>query len=217
MFFLNETSKIFTELKKLSKQQYNDENISKSVESSGTLVDENTFPRAEQNIILENIKKVLNTRDVIRKLYNIRNTENSSRIILPSVGGKDTDPTLCFEILEYGLRLFGSDDKSERIFVGGDQKTMSLAFRLKKQHDFHQYYVTILDLHFRKALMHAILSQYEDLCLKHIAKLCSYNKDGQWEHLKNCSSIHKTFEFLERVCDSLRSALSFEFYMHLVE
>ena len=50
---------------------------------------------------------------------------------------------------------------SGKIFIGGDQKTMAIAMRLKKQYDhFNQIYVTIPDLHFRKYLMHAILKQY---------------------------------------------------------
>ena len=94
---------------------------------------------------------------------------------------------------------------------------MGIAMRLKKQYDnFIQIYVTIPDLHFRKSLMHAILKQYQFLGLKHLAKLCGHTTDNQWDYIKNVCSIHKSFEFLERLCDSLRITLSFEFYNFLI-
>ena len=90
--------------------------------------------------------------------------------------------------------------------------------RLKKQYgNFDHYYVTIPDLHFRKSLMHAIVWQYEHLRIKHLAKLCGYNKDNQWGYIKKVCSIHKSFEFLERLCGSLHLALSYEFYAYLLE
>ena len=90
--------------------------------------------------------------------------------------------------------------------------------RLKKQYgNFDHYYVTIPDLHFRKSLMHAIVRQYEHLGIKHLAKLCGYNTENQWDYIKNVCSIHKSFEFLERLCDSLHLALSYEFYAYLLE
>ena len=76
--------------------------------------------------------------------------------------------------------------------------------------------MTIPDLHFRKSLMLAILKQYEFLGLKHLAKLCGHTTDNQWDYIKNVCSIHKSFEFLERLCDSLRITLSFEFYNFLI-
>ena len=39
----------------------------------------------------------------------------------------------------------------------------------------------------------------------------------RWEYLKIFCSIHKSFEFSERLCDSLRIALSCEFYSYLLE
>ena len=65
--------------------------------------------------------------------------------------------------------------------------------------------------------MHAIFRQYEHLGIKHLAKLCGYNKDNQWDYIKNVCSIHKSFEFLERLCNSLHLALSYEFYVYLLE
>ena len=164
-------------------------------------------------VTLENMKSSLQTRDVIRKLYDINNdNKNNTRIILPSIGGKDTDPQVTYEFLQYGLNLFlRGTQNSHRVFIGGDQKTMRLAIRLKKQYEhFSQYYITIPDLHFRK-------SQYELLGVKHLVNLCGYNGDTQWEYLKNVCSIRKSFEFFERLCDSLCIALSFEFYSYLLE
>ena len=81
--------------------------------------------------------------------------------MLPSIGDRDTDPNVTYEILQYGSRLFLKDTENpNRVFVGGDQKTISLAMRLKKQYgNFHHYYVTILDFHIRKSLVHTIFRQ----------------------------------------------------------
>ena len=123
----------------------------------------NTFLQVDFHITLETIRNNLSTRNVIRKLYDVKHSQSGSTIILPSVGGKDTDPNLAYEILQHGLNLFlNQKETSERIFIGEDQKTMGIAMHLKKQYDnFNQIYVTIPDLHFRKSLMHAILKQYE--------------------------------------------------------
>ena len=81
---------------------------------------------------------------------------------------------------------------------------------LKKQcGNFDHYYVTIPDLHFRR--------QYEHLGIKHLAKLCGYSTENQGDYIKNVRIIHKTFEFLERLCDSLHLVLSYEFYAYLLE
>ena len=56
-----------------------------------------------------------------------------------------------------------------------------------------------------------------NLRIKHLAKLCGYNKDNQWGYIKKVCSIHKSFEFLERLCDSLHLALCYEFYAYLLE
>ena len=53
--------------------------------------------------------------------------------------------------------------------------------------------------------MYTILSQYELLGVKHLANLCGYNGNTQWEY------------FFKRLCDSLRIALSFEFCSYLLE
>ena len=43
--------------------------------------------------------KNLSTRNVIRKLYDVKRSHSGSRINLSSVGGKDTDPNHTNEIL----------------------------------------------------------------------------------------------------------------------
>ena len=93
----------------------------------------------------------MSTGNVIRNLYGVKHSQSGSRIILPPVGGKDTDPNLVYEILQYGVNLFlNKKETSERIFVVGDQKTMGITMRLKKQYNnFNQIYVAAPDLHFR--------------------------------------------------------------------
>ena len=138
VLFLQETSKIFKQLVKISNEQNINENILVPPKLANSYtVDENIFLKAELNVTLENMKSSLQTRDVIRKLYDINNdNKNSTRIILPSIGGKDTDPHVTYEILQYGLDLFlRGRQNSHRVFIGGDQKTMSLAIRLKKQYE----------------------------------------------------------------------------------
>ena len=54
-----------------------------------------TSPSNENMIGLKN----LSTRNVIRKLYDVKRSHSGSRINLSSVGGKDTDPNHTYEIL----------------------------------------------------------------------------------------------------------------------
>ena len=65
--------------------------------------------------------------------------------------------------------------------------------------------------------MHAIVRQDEHLGIKHLAKLCGCNLENQWDYIKNVCSIHKSLEFLERLCATLHLALSYEFYAYLLE
>ena len=89
--------------------------------------------------------------------------------------------------------------------------------RLKKQYDnFNQIYVTVPDPCIRKSMMYAMLMQYKFLGLKHLAKLCGHPIDNQWKYIKNVCPMHKSFEFIERLCDSLRITLSFEMYNFLI-
>ena len=182
-------------------------------------INTNTFLRAELNIALENTKNLSKTRDIICKLFDVKNFSNSSLIILLSVGGRGTDPNFTYKFLQYGSWLFLKDtENSDRVFVSGDQKIMSLTMHLKKQYDnFDHYYVAIPDLHFRKSVMHTIVRQYEHLGIKHLAKFCGYDTDNQWDYIKIFCSIHKSLEFLEKLCDSFHLALSYEFYAYLLE
>ena len=78
----------------------------------------NTFLQAEFHITLENIRNNLSS---LCKLYDVKHSQSGSRIILPSVGRKDTSPNLAYKILQYGLNLFlNQKETSNRIFLGGD-------------------------------------------------------------------------------------------------
>ena len=135
VLFLQETSKIFKQLVKISNVQNINENILAPPKPANSYtVDENIFLKAELNVTLKNIKNSLQTRYVILKLYDINNNNKSStRIILPSIGGKYTDPHVTYKILQYGLNLFLRGKQNfHKTFVGGDRKTMSLGIRLKK-------------------------------------------------------------------------------------
>ena len=168
--------------------------------SNESTIDVKNFLQSEFHITLETIRNNLSTRNVSRKLCDVKHSQSGSRVILPSVGGKDTDPNLAFEILS---------QKQVKKLV---KKTMGIAMRLKKQYEnLNQIYATVPDLHFRKSLIHAKFMQYEFLGLKHLAKLCGHTTDDQWEYIKNVCSIRKSLKFLERLCDSLRITLSFEF------
>ena len=163
------------------------------------------------------MKSSLQTRDVIRKLYDINNdSKNSSRIILLSIGGKDADPHATYEILQYGLNLFLRGRQNSHRRGSKNYESCCSAEKIVWTLQSVLYHYSQLTF-FRKSLMHAILSQYELLGVKNLANLCGYNGDTQWEYLKNVSSIHKSFEFFERLCHSLRIALSFEFYSYLLE
>ena len=216
---MRETSNIFALLSKHSDEHNTRESIlAQTSFSNESTTDVNNFLQADFCITLETIRNNLFTRNVIRKLYNIKHSQSGSTILLPSLGGKDKHRDLAYEILQYGLDLFlNQKETSERIFVGGDQKTMGIAMRFKKQYDyFNQIHVTIPDLHFQKHLMLPILKQYEFLGLKHLAKLCGQTTDNQWDYKRNVCSIHKSFEFLERHFDKLRITRPFDFCNFLI-
>ena len=151
-YFLRETSNVFALLSKLSDEHNTRESIlAQTSPSNESTIDMNTFLQADFHIILQTIRNNLSTWNAICKLYDVKHSQSGSTIILPSVGGKDTDPNLAYEILQYGLNMFlNQKENSERMFIGGDQKTMGIAMCLKKQYDnFNQIYVTRPDLHFR--------------------------------------------------------------------
>ena len=89
---------------------------------------------------------------------------------------------------------------------------------LKRQYiNFDQSYLTIPILHFQKSSMLAILRQYEHLGVNHLAKLCGYILKNQWIYIKNLFSINKLLEFLEKLCDSLHLAASYESESKLID
>ena len=142
-FFLRETSNVFVLLSKLSDEHNTRESIlDQTSPSDESTINVNTFLQVDFHITLETIRNNLSTRNVIRKLYDVKHSQSGSTIILPSVGGKDTDPNLAYEILQYGINLFlNQKETCERTFIGGDQKTMGVAMRLKKQYEnFNQIY-----------------------------------------------------------------------------
>ena len=120
------------------------------------------IPSWERDNLIDNIQTKLMKRDELRKTYLADKLEhqNSKRIILPAIAGKYTDPRAATEILNEGLEKFlDCCNEDDSMFIGGDQKTMRLAMRLKRQHPdtYRNIYVTVTDLHFRKSFMHAVL------------------------------------------------------------
>ena len=86
------------------------------------------------------------------------------------------------------------------VFLTGGQKTIAIALRLKKQwpNDHGKFTIGIPELHLQKAMMLSICGKFfKDLGLKHLANICGYKED-QLNLLRKCSSIHKTFTFVER-------------------
>ena len=134
-FFLTETSNVFALLSKLSDEHNTRESIlAQTLPSNESAIDVNSFLQLDFHITLETIGNNLSTRNVIRKLYDVKHSQSGSRIILPSVGVEDTDFNLAYEIRQYGLDLFlNQKETSERIFIEGDQKTMGIAMRLKNK------------------------------------------------------------------------------------
>ena len=162
--------------------------------------------------MIENIQTKLLKRAELRKTYIADKLEhqNTVRIILLATRGKDIDPRAVIEILNKGLEKFlDCCNEDDRIFIGGDQKTMGLALRLKHQlpDTYRNIYVTTPDLHFRKSFMR----------LKHLTRLCDLENENQWNYLKCVASTHKTFEFFKRLADVRSIALMFEFITYVEE
>ena len=209
---LRETIAVFTYLKKLQTLISADlEEIlwNENNETENSFTTSLKIPSWERDNLIDNIQTKLMKRDELRKTYLADKLEhqNSKRIILPAISGKDTDPRAATEILNEGLEKFlDCCNEDDGMFIGGDQKTMRLAMRLKRQHPdtYRNIYVTLTDLHFRKSFMHAVLVRYEELGLKHLARLCGFENQKQWNYLKCVASTHKTFEFFERLAKALR-------------
>ena len=119
-------------LSKLSDEHNTRENLlAQTSRSNESTIDVNTS-EAEFHIALGTIRNNFSTKNVIRKLYDVKHSQSGSRIILPAVGGKDTDPTLAYEILQYGLHLFlNQKETSENFLLGEIKKLWALLCVLK--------------------------------------------------------------------------------------
>ena len=132
-FFLRETSNVFVLLSKLLDEHNTRENLlAQTSRSNESTIDVNTFLQSEFHIALETIRNNLSTKNVVCKLYDVKHSDSGSRILLPAVGGKDTDPTLAYEILQYGLHLFlNQKETSENFLLGEIKKLWALLCVLK--------------------------------------------------------------------------------------
>ena len=91
-------------------------------------------------------------------------------------------PILHIKFFSVDFIYFKTKRKPDRLFVGEDQKILSIAMHLKRLYDnFIQIYVTVPDLEFWKSLMHVILTQCKFLGFKHLAKLGGHTTNNQWE------------------------------------
>ena len=99
--------------------------------SNESTIDVKNILQPEFDITLETIRNNLSTRNVSRKLCDVKQYQSGSRVLLPSVRSKDTDPNLAFQIL--------SQEQVKNLV----KKTMGIAMRLKKQYEnFNQIYAT---------------------------------------------------------------------------
>ena len=99
------------------------------------------------------------------------------KIILTAIAGTDTDAGLAKAILNEAKKLCLEDkDQDERMFVGGDQKTIGVILTLMRQwaKELKPFYVILPDLHYRKSMLHATLIKYSSLGVEHLAKLSGY-------------------------------------------
>ena len=137
---LRETIAAFTCLKKLQtlisadleKVLWNENN-----ETENSFTTSLEIPSWERDNLIDNIQTKLMKRAELRKTYIADKLEhqNSKPMILPAIGEKDTDPKAAIKILNKGLEKFlDYCNENDRMFIDGDQKTMGLAMRLKRQH-----------------------------------------------------------------------------------
>ena len=83
------------------------------------------FPFWERDNLTDNIQTKLLKWAELRKTYIADKFEhqNSKRLILLAIGGRDTDPRAAVKILSEGLEKFlDSCHEEHRIFNGGDKK-----------------------------------------------------------------------------------------------
>ena len=129
------------------------------------------------------------------------------KITLTSIAGTHTDAGLAKAILNDVKKLcLEESEDNDRMFVGGDQKTMEIVLNLKSQwgNELKYFYVVSPDMHYRKSMLHAILTKYSVLGVQHLAKLSGYVTGKQRFYLTNGANISKSFGFIERLCDSMR-------------
>ena len=170
---------------------------------------------------LEDLKNALKTRPESRRQaidVMIDEQDEGIRLTLKALVGKDTDWSITREIIREATELCNpSEDPDFRLFVGGDQKTMGLVLRMKKQwpEEFKHVYVSTPDLHLRKCMLHAVLKRYGQLGLAHLAFLAGYKTPDQWKYLEDISSISKSFAFAERLFYALQLSFCYEFLKSL--
>ena len=56
----------------------------------------------------------------------------------------------------------------------------------------------------------------DPLGMKNLSRLCGYCIDKQWEFLQGIGSISKSFEFIERLVDSMKFVQMYEFLWSVI-
>ena len=200
-----------------------DKNSEDSDQPSPTSTDQQSSPSDSGNPLKVKVELSgkMKGRAELRKIcMEVDVTEGSSdsvtdRLTLRSVKGKDTDWSVAKSImLDVTEMCKVKNDKSLRMFAGGDQKTMWLALKMIKQwpNELDHFYVTLPDMHFRKSMLHAILTKYAPVGLRHLAAIAGYKAEEQWDFLVSLKSIPKAFAFVERVMHTLILAMLYEFW-----
>ena len=125
---LRETIAVFTCLKKLQtltsadleEVLWNEDN-----ETENSFTTSLEIPSWERDNLIDNIQTKLMKRAELRKTYIADKLEhqNSKRIILPTIGGKSTDPRAAIETLNEGLEKFlDCCNEDDIMFIGGVKK-----------------------------------------------------------------------------------------------
>ena len=92
----------------------NKEEFKNSINGS-ICVDVDTFQKAETKLLIERVQSILETRGIVCWIFILpsKSNKNNIPITLPAIGGKDTDPNVAYEVLNYGMELF-SNAKDKR-------------------------------------------------------------------------------------------------------
>ena len=197
------------------------DNESTGEEMNDDAIDITLNPENLNEISRNNVTKALKTRRESRaQLRNvvIKEQEEGIRLTLKAIAGKDTDWGITRQIIREATNLCNStEDPKFRLFVGGDQKTMGLVLRLKKQYpdEFKHVHVSTPDLHLRKSMLHVVLKRYGPLGLAHLAFLATYKAPEQRKYLEDIVSIPKSFAFAERIYYTFQLCFCFEFLRSL--